>query len=191
MNMANMAESNMSEANLGEALARVEPESGEPSGADLRRATLGNAILGGANFENAIVGFTVFGGVDLSSCRGLDLVFHLGPSTLGVDSIIYSQGRIPEIFLRGVGLPDEWIDFIQSLVGDGIQFFSCFISYSSLDRPFAKRLYDALQSKGIRCWLDEKQLLPGHDISRELSEAFTCGTNSCSVPRKIRLRVGG
>jgi hypothetical protein len=41
-----------------------------------------------------------------------------------------------------------------------------------LDKPFADRLHDALQSKGIRCWLDEKQLLPGHDISRELERGI-------------------
>ena len=89
-----------------------------------------------------------------------------------MDSVILSKGRIPEIFLRGVGLSDEWIAYIPSLVGDGIQFFSCFISYSSKDKPFAVRLHDALQSKGIRCWLDEKQLLPGHDISRELERGI-------------------
>jgi hypothetical protein len=94
------------------------------------------------------------------------------PSTLGVDSIIRSKGRIPEIFLRGVGLPDQWIDYIPSLVWDGIQFFSCFISYSSVDKPFALRLYDALQTKGIRCWLDEKQLFPGDDISRGLERGI-------------------
>jgi hypothetical protein len=71
-----------------------------------------------------------------------------------------------------VGLPDEWIAYIPSLVWDGIQFFSCFISYSSLDKPFALQLFDALQAKGIRCWLDEKQLLPGHDISRELERGI-------------------
>jgi hypothetical protein len=69
-------------------------------------------------------------------------------------------------------LPDEWIAYIPTLIGDGIQFFSCFISYSSLDKPFAVRLHDALQSKGVRCWLDEKQLLPGHDISRELERGI-------------------
>jgi hypothetical protein len=45
-----------------------------------------------------------------------------------------------------------------------IQFYSCFISYSHNDKPFAKRLSDTLQGRGIRCWLDEKQLLPGDDI---------------------------
>ena len=85
---------------------------------------------------------------------------------------IRSKGRIPEIFLRGVGLPDEWITYIPSLVGDGIQFFSCFISYSSLDKPFALWLHEALQSKGIKCCLDEKQLLPGDDILRQLERGI-------------------
>jgi hypothetical protein len=142
------------------------------SEADLSRATLFSVVLDDVNFERATVGTTLFGSVDLSSCRGLDSVKHVLPSTLGVDSIIRSKGRIPKIFLRGVGLPDEWIDYIPSLVGDGIQFFSCFISYSTLDKPFAVRLHDALQSKGIRCWLDEKQLLPGDDISRELERGI-------------------
>jgi TIR domain len=126
----------------------------------------------GADFDRAVVGRTVFGDLDLSSCVGLDSIEHVGPSTLGIDSIIHSKGRISGIFLRGIGLPNEWIDYIPSLVWDGIQFFSCFISYSSLDKPFAVRLHDALQSKGIRCWLDEKQLLPGHDISRELERGI-------------------
>ena len=91
---------------------------------------------------------------------------------MGIDSIIDSKGKIPEIFLRGVGLPDEWITQISSPLWDGIQFFSCFISCSSADKPFAVRLYDALQAKGIRCWLDEKQLFPGDDISRELERGI-------------------
>jgi hypothetical protein len=158
MSRTNMSRANMSGADL--------------SGAGLHGANLSGAFLSGANFERAIVDYTIFGGIDLSSCIGLDSVIHHGPSTLGVDSIIRSKGRISKSFLRGVGLPDEWIDYIPSLVGEGIQFFSCFISYSSLDKPFAVRLHDALQSNGIRCWLDEKQLLPGHDISRELERGI-------------------
>lgn len=45
-----------------------------------------------------------------------------------------------------------------------IQFYSCFISYSHADKSFARRLHDALQGRGIRCWLDEHQVLPGDDI---------------------------
>ena len=34
-------------------------------------------------------------------------------------------------FLRGVGLPDNLIDYLPSLLNQPIQFYSCFISYSS------------------------------------------------------------
>jgi hypothetical protein len=180
---ANLRSANLSQANLlWASLSQADLDKANLSGAGLRCADLSETNLKGANlwradlgfaiFERVTIGFTNFGGVDLSTCNGLDLVEHSGPSTLGVDSIIRSKGQIPEAFLRGVGLPDEWIDYIPSLVGDGIQFFSCFISYSSLDKPFAVRLHDALQSKGIRCWLDEKQLLPGHDMSRELERGI-------------------
>jgi hypothetical protein len=50
------------------------------------------------------------------------------------------------------------------MVGRPIEFYSCFISYSHEDKLFAHRLHDTLQGRGIRCWLDEKQLLPGDDI---------------------------
>jgi TIR domain/Pentapeptide repeats (8 copies) len=176
--VARLSEANLKEANLNDAvldgadLRKTNLSGANLSGAHLSGAHLQYATLDGANFERATVGYTIFGGVDLSSCRGLDSVQHDDPSTLGVDSIIRSKGRIPVIFLRGVGLPDEWIDYIPSLVADGIQFFSCFISYSSVDKQFAIRLHDALQSKGVRCWLDEKQLLPGHDISRELERGI-------------------
>jgi hypothetical protein len=166
--MAHLSEANMNSAHLSEA---------NLSGANLRGADLSLAILSqvfvdGANFESATVGDNIFASIDFSSCRGLETVQHMRPSSLGVDSIIRSKGQIPKIFLRGVGLPDEWIDYIASLVGYAIQFFSCFISYSSKDKVFALRLYKALQSKGVRCWLDEKQLLPGHDISRELERGI-------------------
>src|SRR5664280_1158023 len=62
------------------------------------------------------------------------------------------------------GVPDEFIAYIGSMVGRPIEFYSCFISYSHEDKLFARRLHDTLQSRGIRCWLDEKQMLPGDDI---------------------------
>ena len=169
LRLANLTAAHLYKANLSGALLSGALLSGaDLRGADLSFANLSTSAVDETILEEAIFGFTIFANLDLSACRGLDSVSHRAPSTLGIDSVILSKGRIPEIFLRGVGLPDEWITYIPSLVGDAIQFFSCFISYSSLDKAFAVRLHDALQSKGIRCWLDEKQLLPGHDISREL-----------------------
>jgi hypothetical protein len=88
------------------------------------------------------------------------------PSTIGVDTLYKSAGRIPATFLRGCGLLDNFITFIPAHFGiqQAIEFYSCFISYSHADKSFARRLHDALQGRGIRCWLDEHQLLPGDDV---------------------------
>jgi hypothetical protein len=61
-------------------------------------------------------------------------------------------------------VPDNFIAYVGSLVGKPIEFYSCFISYSHADKSFARRLHDTLQGRGVRCWLDEHQLLPGDDI---------------------------
>ena len=42
-----------------------------------------------------------------------------------------------------------------------------FYSYSHADKSFARRLHDGLQGRGIRCWLDEHQMVPGQDIYAE------------------------
>ncbi len=41
-----------------------------------------------------------------------------------------------------------------------------------MDKAFARRLHDQLQGKGIRCWLDEHQLLPGDDIYRGIDRGI-------------------
>jgi uncharacterized protein YjbI with pentapeptide repeats len=63
--------------------------------ANLTGTNLSEADLQRTNFFGAIVHSTIFGGVDLSSCIGLDSVMHGGPSSLGVDSIILSKGANP------------------------------------------------------------------------------------------------
>ena len=61
---------------------------------------------------------------------------------------------------------------MRSLVVSPIEFYSCFISYSHEDKLFARRLHDTLQGRGIRCWLDEKQLLPGDDIYEQVDHGI-------------------
>lgn len=63
-----------------------------------------------------------------------------------------------------MGVEDHWIEYFRSCIGQPIEFYSCFISYSHEDMSFARRLYADLQARGIRCWLDEHQMLPGDDI---------------------------
>jgi hypothetical protein len=142
------------------------------TGTDLTEADLAGADLTGADFTRARSAWTVFGDMDLSTVRGLDTIEHSGPSTIGIDTLYRSHGNIPEAFLRGTGTPEEFITYIKSLVERPFEFYSCFISYSHIDQSFARRLHDQLQGRGIRCWLDEHQLLPGDDIYEQIDRGI-------------------
>jgi len=49
---------------------------------------------------------------------------------------------------------------------------SVFISYSSKDRPVARRIGADLQKRGIRVWLDEFEILPGDSIVDKIAEGI-------------------
>jgi hypothetical protein len=115
---------------------------------------------------------TIFGDVDLSTVRGLDTIRHHGPSIIGIDTLYRSHGDIHEVFLRGAGVPEDFMPYIKSLVGRPFEFYSCFISYNHTDKSFARRLHDQLQGRGIRCWLDEHQMRPGDDIYEEIDRGI-------------------
>ena len=51
-----------------------------------------------------------------------------------------------------------------SLVGKPIEFYSCFISYSSKDQTFAERLHNDLPDKGVRCWFAPEDMTIGERI---------------------------
>ena len=162
---ANLIGANLSDADLSDAnLIGADLIGANLSDADLSFANLSDADLSDADLSGARVGNTIFGNTDLSQANSLESVTHYGPSTIGVDTLFRSNGKIPEIFLRGCGLRDEFIAYVPSFVGSAFEFYSCFISYNHEDKQFARQLHDRLQGRGIRCWLDEKELNPGDDL---------------------------
>jgi uncharacterized protein YjbI with pentapeptide repeats len=170
---ADLRGANLSRADLGLAdLSGANLSGSDLSRAALGRANLSMADLSGANLSMARIVVTVFSNNDLSSVIGLDSVIHYGPSTIGIDTLYKSGTKIPEVFLRGCGVPDAFITFHKSLVNSPIEFYSCFISYSHDDKSFARRLHDQLQARGVRCWLDEYQMLPGDDIYEQVDRGI-------------------
>lgn len=187
---ANLEKSNLMKANLKEAglegayLVRANLGEADFEEADLEDANLREANLNGANLQDAVLFGTnlyaallndtnlkgsrayktTFVNIDISQAIGLDSILHYGPSSIGIDTIYKSQGQIPEAFLRGCGAPENIVTYIKSFRMNPVEFYSCFISYSHQDKPFARRLHDQLQAMGIRCWLDDHQILPGDDI---------------------------
>ena len=138
------------------------------AGAHFRESSLNETILTGS-----IIQGTIFGDIDLSTVRGLSGLNHRGPSTVGIDTIYRSKGRVPEAFLRSCGVPDAFITYMKSLVGtEAIEFYSCFISYSTKDQTFADRLHADLQNKGVRCWFAPHDVQGGRKLHEQIDEAI-------------------
>jgi uncharacterized protein YjbI with pentapeptide repeats len=169
---ANLIEANLDGANLrGANLHR----------ANLSKANLDRAVLSGADVSRAICVSTSFGNVDLSEANGLDFVEHEGPSTIGIDTLFLSKGKIREAFLRGCGLtPWEILSanlYRPELTPAGLsdlqyQIFDawtkgrsmingCFVSYSHSNAKFVDKLRDRLYAEGVNVWLDRHDMVAG------------------------------
>lgn len=97
---------------------------------------------------------------------------HHGSSSVGIDTIYKSAGKIPEIFLRGAGIPGNFNTYVGALVGKPIEFYSRFISYSKKDQEFADRLFADLQAKGVRCWFAPHHMQSGKKVHDQIDEAI-------------------
>lgn len=139
---------------------------------DLVRVDFSGADLSDANVTLARVGFTMFANVNLSGTKGLETLQHIGPSSVGIDTLYKSDTGVPEAFLRGAGVPREFVDSISLLTGKRMSFCSLFISYSTCDQEFAERLRGDLQAKGVRCWFAPHDMRSGKKLYEQIEEAI-------------------
>lgn len=173
LRLADLKRANLSRAQLADSdLSTATLDGADLTGANLYGANLNWAILNGINLNDAEIGFTTFGDVDLSSVIGLDTIQHRGPSTIGIDTLFASKGNIPEVFLRGCGVPDSFIEYARSLTAKAFDYYSCFISHSTADKDFADRLYADLQAKGVRCWYAPHDMEGGEHIDTQIDRAI-------------------
>jgi uncharacterized protein YjbI with pentapeptide repeats len=148
LTMANLSRAKLFDANLILAVLTAT----NLRGADLTIANLSFAAdLHGANLHEARLQGTIFGCTNLKDVQGLESCNHIGRSIIDYRTLVMS-GPLPLSFLRGCGLPDEFIDYLPSLLNQPFQFYSCFISYSTKDQLFVERLHADLQNKNVRCW---------------------------------------
>ena len=166
----------------GSNLINVNLNGADFNGATLKDANLVGATLVGtsliqtivtrANFSSASMGFTILGNLNLSTIKGLETVIHLYPSTIGIDTIYKSQGTIPDVFLRGTGVQEFFLENMVALTNQPIQYYTCFISYSSKDQSFAERIYADLQTKDVRCWFAPHHMKTGDPIRERIDESI-------------------
>ena len=141
-------------------------------GADLREAELRNTTLYQTNMHGVNLGSTTIAHTDLSSIKGLAEIDHSGPSDTMLHTIQLPQDGSALHFLRGAGIPDEWIDFYRSTMMPPIQYHSCFISYAHQDDDLASRLHSDLQDHGVRCWFAPHDMRIGDKIRSRIDEAI-------------------
>lgn len=177
---ADLIGSDLSGANL----ERADFHKADLSNAKLARTNLSNvnfedANLHGADFSEAKFFHTILINTGLAEAKGLSTSYHLGPSTIDVETLTKS-GYLSLEFLRGCGLSDAAIKDVHSFNAEALsasikvegEFYSCFISYSSQDKPFVTQLYSDLQDKGIRCWFAPKEIKIGDKILDTIFQAI-------------------
>ena len=146
------------------------------SRANLRNAVLHNTCfretnLEQTNFYQARLLDTLFLDVDISKATNIEYAFHLGPSTIGIDTIQRSKGKISDTFLRGAGVSEQLIASVKASGIAPFDYCTCFISYSSKDERFANRLHQDLRKEGVLCWYAPESLVAGDRFKKQLTEA--------------------
>ncbi len=163
LHITDLTEAILKEADLSEA---------DLTEANLSRADLSDADLSGADLSKAVVSATIFAGVDLLTTKGLVEIEHRGPSHVTLHTVQLPQDGSALHFLRGAGVPDEWIDFYRANMMHPIHYHSVFISYSSKDDMLAHRLRADLQERGVRCWFAPEDMKIGDKIRARIDEAI-------------------
>lgn len=202
LNRAELSEADLTGANLsgadlrGAYLRRSEMtgtnlSDAKLSGAALHDTHLCGAILYATEMAGVVVGGTRFDDVSLADASGLESVSHNGPCTIGVDTLMKSQGKIPDVFLRGCGLqpwevvaariydPDLTALEIADIQAESFRLRTegpifiggVFISYAREDSEFVDKVYGRLHDEGASAWLDKHDVVAG-PIDRQIIDAI-------------------
>jgi len=119
-------------------------------------------------YDNAII-IELREMVSLSKNKNYNNTTPVDPSVLGK---LWRNGA-PKTWPSDLWLEDLQIAPTPEQLADSRSIFqSCFISYSHADKEFANKLHKSLSDAGIRCWLDEKNILPGAEIHEEIDKAI-------------------
>ena len=135
------------------------------TGADLRGARIERASLESTILHLAKTGGTLFANCDLRTVIGLDTMLHMAPSTIALDTLSRSGGRIPRDFLKGAGVAEPLIAAQEAMIVERRTFPTVLLVASLDDSELANRLRIELQKEQIPAWIlhpdDEDALQSG------------------------------
>lgn len=169
---ADLSNANLCSASLKSAsLCQTNLSGAKLHNAFLYRTCFKETILRRTNFLKASLLETTFLNVDLKETINLETTAHLGSSTIDIDTIQRSRGKIPDAFLIGAGVSEQLLASFHSLGRAPFDYYSCFISYSSHDQRFVKILCQDLRKAGILCWFAPENLNAGDKFTEEITQA--------------------
>ena len=164
---ANLSGANFAGASFaGASLVRSNLSGAGLAGADLFQTQIWGCNLSGADFTGAALGYTVFQDCDLSMAAGLAEMRHDAPSTIGVDTLYRSGGRIPAAFLSAAGVPPSVAGWQESIAAAPPNLAECYISCRDDDEEFARRLSDGLNALGVSNWVFSERARGSALVSR-------------------------
>ena len=135
------------------------------TGADLRGARITKADLESSILHRAVAGGSLFANCDLRSVIGLESMFHGAPSSITLDTLARSGGRIPRLFLQGAGVAEPLIAAQDILTERRRTFPSLLLVGSLADADLSERLCRGLSQAHIPAWAlypdDEEALNSG------------------------------
>lgn len=177
LSIVDLSGTDLSGAGLaGANLSRADISGANLTRANLMRANFMRGNLSTTDFAKAECHFTVFADCDLSQARGLELVVHNGPSSIGIDTLIRSfraagNQFTPELetFFRGAGVPGELLAALPRILAE-VKYCTCFICYGEPDLKFAQRLCQDLEARGVSCWLYSMDATPGERTWSEIGQ---------------------
>jgi hypothetical protein len=176
-------------------------------GANLRQANLNgtlltSVILSAADLTETQIGSVSFADVDLSWVVGLAQVIQSHPSSIGVDTLALtlrgSGGRFTKeqlVFFENAGVPATLLEYLPSILETNpLQFYACFISYSTRDEDFAEPLNQDLNQSGIKTWKWDRDAVRGRDLAQNIDLAIrshdktilVCSADSLTSPQVER-----
>lgn len=169
---ADLHDANLSSATLTFAsLSQTNLSGAKLRSACLHRTSFKETLLQQTNFYQASLLETLFLNVNLQETINLETVIHLGPSTVGLDTIQRSKGAISDIFLRGTGVSEHLLTCLRSSGRASFDYYTCFISYASHDQHFVELLYQDLRKEGVFCWYAPESLKAGEKFPASITEA--------------------
>ena len=138
------------------------------TGTDLRSARIFKSSLDSTILHRATAGGTLFSNCDLRSVIGLETVLHGAPSTISLDTLARSGGRIPRLFLLGAGVAEPLIAAQDVLTAERRTYPTVLVIGSLADSVLAERLREELSQAHIPAWAlypDDEEALNNGEVS--------------------------